>query len=189
MDRIGPVLVEEKEIAKKFVKVVLERKFRLPNNEFIDYLVWGATVVPSIILPITQEQKVVAIRQFRYGANEFLIELPGGCPEQGELFEEISRKELMEETGFRAESFIKLSSFCWFEPAASTTPYFPILALGCSKVCDPKPDKAEFLDVLLYSVDEWIAKIYSGEVKDSKSIVVTFLALPRLGYEIRKIYP
>ena len=182
-----PELIEEKESRKQWGKVILERKFRLPSGEVIDYFNWGGTVVPSIIFPITKNHEVVALKQFRYGINDFVIELPGGCPDQKESFEEISRKELMEETGFKVENFIKLGPPLWFDPANCITPYMPVLATGCVKVGEPKPEETEFIEVIIYPIEEWIAKIYSGEVKDSKSIAVTFLALPHLGIDLSEL--
>ena len=180
-----PELIGEQVSRKQWGKVILERQFRLPSGEVIDYFNWGGTVIPSIVFPITENHEVVALKQFRYGINDFVTELPGGCPDQSESFDEISRKELIEETGFRAENFTKLGPSLWFEPANCITPYVPVLATGCVKVGEPKPEETEFIEVFIYSIEEWIAKIYSGEVRDSKSITVTFLALPYLGYRLK----
>jgi len=176
-----PKLVEERVSRKQWGKQILERKFQLPGGEVIDYFNWGGTVIPSIIFPVTEDMKVVALKQFRYGANKILVEIPGGCPYEGETTEEIARKELLEETGFTASKFVKLGSPIWFEPANCITPYAPVLALGCRKIGEPKLDKTEFAEVVIYRLPVWADKIRSGEIRDSKTIAVTFLAMLYLG--------
>lgn len=183
-----PELVRTEVIIDKYGKQVVERYFRCPDGQIREFIVWGGTVVPSIILPITKDGKVVALKQFRYAANEFVIELPGGCPERGEGFEETAKKELLEETGYVAQTVVRLiESTIWFEPAACLTPYVPLLALGCQKKQEPHPDSTEVLKVLLFNLSEWISMILKGEVRDSKTITTTFLALPHLGYKLSKL--
>ena len=172
-----PKMIDEQVSRKQWGKQILERKFQLPSGKIADFFVWGGTVVPSIIFPVTKNLEVVALKQFRYGVNEVVIEIPGGCPYEGELAEEIARKELEEETGFTAEKFVKLGPTLWFEPANCITPYMPILATGCRKVCEPHLDETEFAETTLYSLPEWISKIRSGEIRDSKTITITFIAL------------
>lgn len=187
MTLVVPKLLHEVTSRNQWGKVILERKFELPSGKTADFFVWGGTVVPSIIFPVTPRGKVVALRHFRYAANEVVIELPGGCPYEGETAEEIARKELEEETGFTAERFVKLGPPLWFEPASCITPYTPILAVGCTRTGDPHLDETEIAEPVVYPIAEWITMISRGEIRDSKSIAITFLALPHVGYEVRAI--
>lgn len=175
-----PKLVEEIISRNQFGKMIIERKFRLPSGKIIDYFNWGGTAMPSIVFAVTPDKEVIALKQFRYGINDIIVELPGGCPLKGDTAEETARKELEEETGYHAESFTVLGPPLWFEPANCTTAYVPILATGCQKVCEPEMDETEFAEVILYSLKDWISKIRNGEIRDSKSIAITFLALPHL---------
>lgn len=159
----------------------MERQFRLPGGKIIDYFNWGSVANPIIVFPLTQDNKVVAIRQFRYGANEVLIEFPGGCPDKGEA---TPLKELEEETGYSAESFVKLGPARWFEPAECLTSYIPLLALGCKKTGKSKLDETEFIKTFVIPLPEWIAMIHRGEILDSKTIAITFLALLHLGIKL-----
>ena len=182
-----PVLAGEREIICKYGKVVLERQFRYPDQaKDLDFLVWGGTTVPSIILPVTKEGEVVAVRQFRHAANQFILEIPGGCPAPGESVEETVSRELLAETGYRTGQVILLGELAWFEPSACITPYTPVLATGCEKIQDLDLDRTEILGVEVFPLAEWIEMIHRGVVRDSKSITVTFLALPHLGLEVKR---
>ncbi|MGQ9570615.1 MAG: NUDIX hydrolase [Thermodesulfovibrionales bacterium] len=59
-----------------------------------------------VIVPITEEEKVILTRQFRPPVNEYVIEFPAGLNERGDPLEEVSRRELLEETGYSAKEII-----------------------------------------------------------------------------------
>ncbi len=180
-DLIAPRLIGQKQILNKYGKVILEREFILPNETTVEYVVWGVTVTPSIVFPIIETPEditVIAVHQFRYGANEFVLEVPGGCPQPGQSPEEVASRELFEETGYAADQMIRLgTASLWFEPAVSITNYIPFLARGCKKVADPKPEQDEVLEVRLIPMDTWLGMIKNGQIHDSKTIAVTMLAL------------
>ena len=69
----------------------------------------------------------------------------------------------------------------WFEPAFIRGSYIPILALDCVCVKPQQLDEAEVIETKLFPLKEWTRMILSGEITDSKSIAVTFKALPYLG--------
>src|SRR3989338_3346225 len=121
-----PKLIGEVTEIAKWGKVVATRTFEQPDGKQDEFLVWGGKkgdqfVVPSIIFPVTDKEEVIAIRQFRYGANEFVLEIPGGCPDGKEGFEGIVRRELLEEAGYEVGELRKLGEPLWFEPAACWT--------------------------------------------------------------------
>lgn len=117
-----PELLEQSEVFRKFGKSFLRRDFKLPDGKVIDYYCFGGEIA-VIIFHLTKNNEVVAIRQFRYGANEVLIEVPGGV--RGRLSsEEAMKKELAEETGYVAKEIHTLAGgSVWFEPAAVTVPF------------------------------------------------------------------
>jgi ADP-ribose pyrophosphatase len=63
------------------------------------------------ILPVTEEGKLILVRQFRYAVGKSLLEVPAGTREPGEPDEETARREWHEEVGLEAESIELLARF------------------------------------------------------------------------------
>ena len=60
------------------------------------------------VIPITPDQRVVMIRQYRHGSREVTLEIPGGLTDAGDTSEEAASRELMEETGYLSEEWVKI---------------------------------------------------------------------------------
>jgi len=168
---------------RKFGKTMLLQRFYdgLKNYDYNLFDYNNGTPV-SVILPVTPASEVVAIHQFRHGANEYIYELPGGTPNQNnEKPEEITRRELGEETGYLAEKIIVLAKNpIWFDPASVTVAYWPCLGLNCRKIHEQNLDDTEYIKVKTFPLESWLLMIMQGLIADSKSIVTTYLALPFL---------
>jgi ADP-ribose pyrophosphatase len=61
------------------------------------------------VVPFTDAGEVILIRQFRPPVNGYVIELPAGLREPGETLEDAARRELIEETGYSADSLTFLT--------------------------------------------------------------------------------
>ena len=55
------------------------------------------------VVPITADDQLVMVRQYRHGSGEITLEIPGGIVDPGETPAEAAARELLEETGYRAE--------------------------------------------------------------------------------------
>ncbi|MDD5489584.1 MAG: NUDIX hydrolase [Candidatus Moranbacteria bacterium] len=177
----APKLLSEDVVLSKFGKEVVSRKYRV-NGKAEEFICWGGAkkkkqISPTMIFAMTADQEVVAVRQFRYGVNQFLVEIPGGCPKADESSKEVARQELLEETGYQAENLIEVLWDFPFEPAACFTSYNVVIALGCKKVAEPKLDPTEFLEPLVIPLPKWFEMIRQGEIRDTKTLALTLLAL------------
>lgn len=179
-----PKAGREVEVLNSYGKILFNQDFEYPDGKTHQFLLFkSATGSPVVIFPLTEKKEVIALNQFRHAANQCVIELPGGNSKNPqETPEEIAGNELLEETGFKSEKIARLGfEKIWFEPFFLRVSYIPILALDCVCVKPQQLDETEVIETKLFPLKEWIRMIFSGEITDSKSIAITFKALPYLG--------
>jgi len=172
-------LLKEEILFEKYGKKWLKRDFRLPDEEVASFYCFGGSV-SVIVFPLTKDNEVVAIEQFRFGANRMLIEIPGGNKGDS-TSEDCAIKELAEETGYVPRK-IHIFKEVWIDPASVTVPFIPALATGCKKTNKTSFDRMEVIcKTVLIPLKKWQDMILTGEINDSKTIATTFLALRHLG--------
>ena len=123
----------------------------------------------SIMVAVTDEGKVLMVRQYRKAFEKALLELPAGKRDPGEVPEVTAARELSEETGYTASSVKPLVSFYPTCGYSNEDLYIYI----CRGLTPGKThwDDTECLDVLEYDVDELMDMIMRNEIKDSKTII------------------
>lgn len=144
-------------------KEIVDVCYELPDGSRRTYSLTHVGRVVAV-LAITKENKVVLARQFRPGPDCVLDELPGGRVDEGEADEEAARRELAEETGYVAETWIPLGRF--LEGAYSTIRQQGFLALGCEKKLAQKLDPTEFIEVLEKPLPEFLEQLKIGAATD-----------------------
>lgn len=85
------------------------------------------------VVALTPRDELVMVRQFRHGARAVTLEIPGGIVDPGESPQEAGARELLEETGFRAERFVDLGAINP-NPALFTNRVHMQLAIDCERV-------------------------------------------------------
>ncbi|HEX9722228.1 MAG TPA: NUDIX hydrolase [Candidatus Paceibacterota bacterium] len=136
----------------------------------------------SIVLPVTSEDLVVVLLQYCQAIGKAIVEVPGGVPSNdNEPDDEVAKREVEEETGFEVGELIDLGSAYW-EPHYKTLAFSAFLAKDCRNIRPARPDATESILVETLTWDEWMAVCRDVNlVRDSKSLTVTFLAMPYLG--------
>lgn len=171
-------------LAKKFNRQLLFQKFIDDEGKEVEYSLFSGSNA-SVVLPITTDRKVVANRQFRVGANEIVIELPGGCPDKkNEPPEETAARELEQETGYRPGRLIRLMpEKLYFDAPSSINCIYGFLALDCQLVGNQKLDKGEKIEYFTMPLDEWL-NFARNQASDLRVAAFLFKALPHLGLKI-----
>jgi ADP-ribose pyrophosphatase len=130
-------------------------------------------------LPMTDDGKVLLVRQYRYPVDEALWELPAGRLEKGEEPAAAIQRELREEIGRRAETLEKVA-FYYTTPGFCDESMHLYRATGL--VEDRKDaDDDERIEVGAFTLEQAAAMIASGEIREGKTLVAVLLELRRGG--------
>jgi 8-oxo-dGTP pyrophosphatase MutT (NUDIX family) len=101
------------------------------------------------VVAVTEEGKVVLVRQFRHGTAETTLEIPGGAVDSSDRSPlAAAKRELREETGYVARRWRRLG-VVEPNPAIQTNACTTFLAEGAWPGGDPNPDEGEELEVVL----------------------------------------
>lgn len=144
------------------VDTVLLPDGRESTREIVEYS--GAVAVVAL----TAAMEVVLVRQYRHAVGRELIEIPAGKIEEGEEPEACARRELMEETGCRADSWRCLGRF-YSTPGFSSELMYLYLARDLT-LSQEVPDEEEFLQVVRVPFGKALDMALAGEICDAKSI-------------------
>lgn len=132
------------------------------------------------VLALTGDERVVLVRQYRYGADSIHLELPAGTLDGEEEPRACALRELAEETGYQVES-CELAAVYAAEPVRSTARAYVYVASGAREVSRPKPDATEHIEVELASLPSFRAMLRDGTIDTGASIAAGYRALEYLG--------
>jgi ADP-ribose pyrophosphatase len=160
---------------------VRQDEIELPNGKIVDDFFVNVRPEIALILPITSNQEIVFVRQYRHGVGEILLELPaGGFDATYESPETAAVRELKEETGYITEKIIKLATL-YDNPVKDTNRIHLFMAENVIKAEEQKLDITEEIEVVLIPVESVIDKIIQGEISVAGSVAALLLSLNFLG--------
>ena len=118
------------------------------------------------VIPLTSEDNVVMVRQYRHGIQDVTLEIPGGLVEGHDSPEEAAGKELCEETGYRASEMILLGRV-HPNPAIQNNVCHTFLAKDVFLAGNQQQDEKEDIEVLIRPLAEIPRLIREGEITHS----------------------
>lgn len=133
-----------------------------------EYVVHPGAVV---IIPLLDDGRLVLERQFRYPIGEVMIEFPAGKLEAGENPQYCGQRELLEETGYRAQHWAYAGK-THLAIAYSTEVLHIYFAKGLT-LGERKLDEGESLDVMIATPAELLAMCGGGLITDAKTMACT----------------
>jgi len=132
----------------------------------------------AAVVALDPEDRILLVRQYRHPAGRALLEIPAGTldrdPASGAIEDPdvAARRELEEETGFRAARWERLTDF-WTAPGFASERMFLYLATDLAPAGSDRlrPDEDEALELVRLPWREAVAAAERGEIGDAKSLV------------------
>lgn len=125
----------------------------------------------AVIIPITTEGNIVMVVQSRPNTEETVsVELPAGMVDSGEDYQTTAVREMLEETGYEAESVSELE-WHYQDQGCSRAVIKTFVAEGCKRKQETKLDDGEKLTYVEMSFDDVIEMIKNQQINDANTKV------------------
>ncbi len=123
----------------------------------------------AVMRAVDEKRRILLVRQYRLPADKYLWELPAGRLDPGEKPLQAAKRELAEETGYKARTWTRLSSF-WVSPGyvGERMTIFQATDLTAG---EPTPMDDERIETRWFTRKEVKEMIASGRIEDAKTII------------------
>lgn len=131
----------------------------------------------AVMMAMDDKKRILLVRQYRLPAEKRLWELPAGKVDDGEKPLEAAKRELVEETGYRAKKWSKLASF-WVSPGYVQERMTIFLAQDLVQG-QATPMDDEQIETRWFKRKEVSEMIREGKIEDAKTIIGYYMATDR----------
>lgn len=148
---------------------------RIVNDYYVlEYPNWVNAVA------LTEDNKVLMVRQYRHAAGIVSLEIPGGVIDADEAPEHAIKRELLEETGYQFDD-VELLSTVYANPSTANNVTYGFLARGGKKVSGQHLDEHEEIIVEEYTIEEVKQLLLHQQIPQALHCTAIFYALVKLG--------
>ena len=157
---------------------VKKDKVELPNGD-ISYREWIKHPGASAVIPVTDNNEIILVRQYRYPIQALTMEIPAGKLDvAGEDPLECAKRELEEETGYSAQEYQFLTKLA--TTVGFSDEFIYIYAARGLKAGQQHTDEDEFINVVTVPLAKAVEMVHSGEILDGKSVVAILMLQNKL---------
>jgi len=149
-----------------------EDRVTLPNGEDITYT-WVQQGGYVVVVPLLGDDAVVMERVYRHTLKRTLLECPSGGLD-GEDAITAGRRELEEETGYRAASWTRVGYF-YGSPGSSDERFEVVVARGLRRDGEIRREATEQIEVVTCARDELLRRVRRGEIEDGPTALALLL--------------
>lgn len=158
---------------RSYLFEVVEQRLRLADGREIERTSVEHPGAVAIVA-IDEQGRWLLVEQYRYAVRKRLLEVPAGTLEAGETPAETAAREIREETGFAADSMLRIGG-AYAAPGFLTEYIHYFLATGLHADPLPQDDDEDIAPPLHLSFEEVLTAIDDGTIEDAKTIVATML--------------
>ena len=130
----------------------------------------GSIVVLAVDETTNPRDPLIVIeQQFRQAAGQYLLELPAGRVEPGEQTLAAAKRELIEETGFRAKKWSRLVKY--YASPGFVAEWMEIFLATGIVAGTAEPEEDEIIEVRLVPLSQMVELCLAGKIKDGKTLI------------------
>ncbi len=179
--KIGPwTQLSSKEKYKNKWMSIREDKVLRPDGTSGIYGVLDTKHPPVYIIAINKDKKILFIRTYRYPSKTWSWEIPAGGSD-GEPFLKAAKRELQEETGYKAKQWKKLATLVSMAGLSSEWMHV-YLAQNLSYIGNHAQQEEGITEVKAFSIRNIKDMISQGQLKDGQSLAALMAAFNYVGY-------
>ena len=162
------MLIKRNKIFEGRIIKLYEDIIKIKNKNLTRELVFHPGSV--VIIPVLNEKTkdIVLIKQFRYAVNKNIFELPAGTLEKNENPLICAKRELQEETGYKAKIIKKITEI-FPSPGIMTEKMHLFIAKNLMK-SKQNFDDDEKIKTIIINLDKVVKMIIEGKINDAKTI-------------------
>ena len=138
------------------------------NNKVMNRYLIKHNGITSIV-PVINKQNILLVRQYRYGADQIMWEVPAGTIDPNETPLKCAKRELKEETGYVGKNWKSLGNY-FATPAYNTCRIFTY-TVDCEQQFEINLDDDEVIDVKIFSKSEIKKLMSENKLQDMKTYV------------------
>lgn len=163
---IETLVTSKKVFSGQFIQVINDT-IKLPDGKLAtrEWVKHGGAVA---IIAITENNEIILERQYRHPVQQIMLEIPAGKLEVNEDPLEAAKREMLEETGYSAQTWTELGTClaCIGYSNEQITYYLATdLSLGKQSL-----DDGEFLEVITLPIAKCMEYAYTNQLTDSKTL-------------------
>lgn len=178
-------LLSEEDISPSKWFPLYKHKVKLSNGlEMDDYYISKLGDV-AMIIPITDEQEFIFVRQYKHGARKITLEFPAGIVEKGQTSLNTAYAELEQETGIVADNMRLIGTFQTL-PSKNFATLYGYLSTNVKITKEKKLDISEEIEVVKLSLQEVTEKIMNGEINCTDTIALFAMYKIKLDHDSKE---
>ena len=120
-----------------------------------------------------RDPMIVMERQYRHAAKEVLLEVPAGKMEEGEDALAAAKRELLEETGFKAKRWRKMVRY--FASPGFLGEFMQVFLAEGLTLGDAQPEYDEQIEIEMMPLSKVLSMIDKGKIHDGKTLISVML--------------
>jgi ADP-ribose pyrophosphatase len=162
-------LIESKEVYTCKLFQVTEDKAVDPKSNFEIQRSIVRHPGSAVMLAMDDKKRILLVRQYRLPAGKELWELPAGKVDEGETPLQAAKRELAEETGYKAKKWTKLASF--FASPGFVQERMTVFLATELTAGNATPMEDERIETRWFPRKELHEMIQAGKIEDGKTII------------------